>query len=65
MTENDLADVKQNVMEKRLIWEKIKQDCYTWSRIRSQDNDWCVESIQAYGDWPVVDEGQVVWRDCS
>ena len=65
MDKNNMADVEKDEVENRMIWNGIMQDCYAWDMIRSQENDWYVESIQTYGGWPVVDKSQVVWTDCS
>ena len=65
MNKNDLADVEQDEVDDRMIWNGIMQDCYAWNMIRSQENDWYVDSLQIYEGWPVVDESQVVWTDCS
>ena len=65
MNENELADVEQDEVENRMIWDRIMQDCYVQDMIRSQENVWCVESLHEYEGWPVVDESQVVWTDCS
>ena len=46
-----------------MIWNGMMQDCYVWDMIRSQGNDWYVESIHTYEGWPVVDESQVIWTD--
>ena len=59
----DMDSVEQDDLE--IIWEKIRQDYNTWSEIRRQGNDWCVNSIQVDGDWSVVDRSQVVWRECT
>ena len=63
MNENNLFNVEQDEMEK--IWEKVRQNYNTWSEMRSQGNDWCMDSIQVYKDWPAADGCQVVWKDCS
>ena len=60
-----MADVEKDEVENGMIWNGIMQDCYAWDMIRSQGNDLYVESIQTYEGWPVVDESQVVWTDCS
>ena len=61
--QKDTDSVEQDDLE--IIWEKIRQDYNTWSEIRRQGNDWCVNSIQVDGDWSVVDRSQVVWRECT
>ena len=65
MNKNNMADVEKDEVENRMIWNGIMQDCYAWDMIRSQGNEWYLESIQTYEDWPIVDESQVVWKDCS
>ena len=63
MDKNELADVEQDEVENRMIWNGIMQDCYTWDMIGNQEEEWYVESIQTYGGRPVMDESQVMWRD--
>ena len=66
VNENNQDNMEQDELEDSMIWNGIMQDCYTWDMIRSQTSEWCEESMQVYGDWPVVDRCQsVVWRDCS
>ena len=47
-----LDSVEQDDLE--IIWEKIRQDYDTWSEIRRQGNDWCVNSIQVSSGWRLV-----------
>ena len=60
VNKNNLDNMEQDELEDSMIWNGIMQDCYTWDMIRSQANEWCVESIQVYEDWPVVDRCQKV-----
>ena len=63
MDKNELADVEQDKVENRMIWNGIMPDCYTWDMIRNQEKEWYVESLQTYGGRPVVDESKVIWTD--
>ena len=64
VNKNNLNNIEQDEVEDSMIWNRIIQDCYTWNMIRSQANEWCEDNMQMYGDWPVVDGCQVVWRYC-
>ena len=59
----DIKSLEHDDLE--ITWEKMKQNNNTWNEMWSQGNDWCMDSIQVYGDWPVADGCQVVWRYCS
>ena len=63
MDKNELADVEQDEVENRMIWNGIMQDGYTLDMIRNQEKEWYVESIQTYRGRPVVDESEVMWTD--
>ena len=66
VNKNNQDNMEQDELEDSMIWNGIMQDCYIWDMIRSQTSEWCEESMEVYGDWPVVDRCQsVVWRDCS
>ena len=49
MDKNELADLEQDGVGNRKIWNGIMQDCYTWDMIGNQEKEWYVESIQPYG----------------
>ncbi len=63
MDKNELAELEQEGVENRMIWNGIRQDCNTWDIIRNQEEEWYVESIQTYGGRPVVDDSTVMWTD--
>ena len=64
MIENELDVVQEYVGQHEVVnntlWDCIMQDCYVWDKIRRQENDWCMEDLEIYENWPVVDCNQVV-----